>query len=131
MQNELCKGVGINSNRRVTFLSNSPSSYSSAKEYFSCCQPNFLSTCVLAIASILFSNYVYFSKINAFLENNIQTFPVIDNVQRENAVYTFQIKSFKHNVILWQVFLKKVIPSNKNLVPNSCEGWKLFVFEIK
>ena len=100
MQNELCKGVGINSNRGVTFLSNSPSSYSSAKEYFSCFQPNFLSTCVLSIASILFSNYLYFSKINAFLENNIQTFTVIDSVQRENTVYTFQIKSFKHNVIL-------------------------------
>ena len=62
----------------VTFLYNPPSFSSSVKKYFSCCQLNFLSICVLAIASILFSNYyeffnnVYYYQC-LFLENNIQT----------------------------------------------------------
>ena len=42
-----------------------------------------------------------------FLENSIQKFTVIDSVQRQNTVYTFQLKSFKHNVILLQVFPRK------------------------
>ena len=41
------------------------------------------------------------------LENSIQKFTVIDSVQRQNTVYTFQLKSFKHNVILLQVFPRK------------------------
>ena len=49
----LSKGVGINSNRGVKFLSNSPSSFSSAKEYFS----------YNRTSSILFSNYYSFFTI--------------------------------------------------------------------
>ena len=76
--------VGINGG--VTFLSNSPSSFLSAKEYFSCCQTNSLLRW-LAIASIIFSNHyalfhnVYYLKCS-FLESNTQTFTVIDEVSR-------------------------------------------------
>ena len=56
----LSKGVGMNSNRGVKFLSNSPSSFSSAKEYFSYCQPNFINS----ILKLLFIFYnAYFQKI--------------------------------------------------------------------
>ena len=104
-QNELSKWVQINGNREVTFLSNSASSISLANEHFPPCQPNFLAICMFAITSTLFSNYyaffhnVYYFKC-LFLEINIQTFTVIDSVHRKNTVYTFQLKSFKHNVIL-------------------------------
>ena len=58
----------------------------STKGYFSCCRTNFLSPCVLAIASILFSNHdvpFYNNSLFAMLifENNIRTFTVIDDVQ--------------------------------------------------
>ena len=68
-----------------------------------------ISPYMLAIASILFSNYyarfcnVYYLQC-LFLENNIIT----DDAQRKSTVYTFQLKSFEHsNLILFQVFLKK------------------------
>ena len=42
------------------------------------------------------------------LENNIQTFTVIDDFQRQNTVYAYQLKSFeRNNGILFQVFLRK------------------------
>ena len=64
-QYELSKGVGINSNRGVKFLSNSPSSFSSAKEYFSYCQPNFINS-ILKLLFIFYNIIIcnaYFQKI--------------------------------------------------------------------
>ena len=92
---------------------NSPSSFFLAKEYLSCCRTNFRSPCVLAIAAILSSNYYslfynvyYFQWL--FLENDIRTFTAIDDFQRENTVYIFQLKSFEcNNAILFQFFLWK------------------------
>ena len=80
---------------------------------------------MLAIASVLFSNcYAFFSNVYylqcLFLENNIQTFAIIDSVQRQNTVYTFQLKSFKHNMIPLQVFPRKKC----SLI--TVMGWKLF-----
>ena len=67
------------------------------------------SSCVLAIASILFSNYlVLFYNVHnwlcLFLESNIIT----NDAQKEITVYIFQLTSFEHNnLILFQFFLKK------------------------
>ena len=68
-----------------------------------------ISTYALVITSILFSNYyalfynVYYLQC-LFLENNITT----DDAQRKKTVYTFQLKSLRHNnVILFQNFLRK------------------------
>ena len=66
----LSKGVGINSNRGVKFLSNSPSSFSSAKEYFSYCQPNFISSILKLF--FIFYNIYYLQCL--FLNNNIEIF---------------------------------------------------------
>ena len=66
----LSKGVGIKSNRGVRFLSNSPSSFSSAKEYFSYCQPNFINSILKLF--FIFYNIYYLQCL--FLNNNIEIF---------------------------------------------------------
>ena len=62
-------------------FSNSPSSFFSAKEHFSCCRTNFSSPYMLAIASVLFSNYYasvynvyYLQLINGGMRGDISTF---------------------------------------------------------
>ena len=46
---------------------------------------------ILKLLCILFAMFVICSVI---LENNIQIFTFIDSVQKQNTVYTFQLKSF-------------------------------------
>ena len=69
-QYELSKEVGISSNRGVKFLSNSPSSFSSAKEYFAYCQPNFINSILKLL--FIFYNIHYLQCL--FSKNNIQIF---------------------------------------------------------
>ena len=67
-----------------------------------------ISSCFIAIASTLFSNYytrfyVYYLQ-QLFLENNNITY----NTQRKNNFYTFHLKSFEHNnVMLFQKINKR------------------------
>ena len=74
-----------------------------------------ISSRVLAIVSILFSNY-YAPFDNAyhlqclFLEKNI----IIDDARRKITVSTLQLKSFKHNMLLFQAFHKKAGGPNKS-----------------
>ena len=69
-----------------------------------------ISLCVLAIASILFSNcYVGFYSAyclqRSLLENNIIT----DDAQRKITVEIFQLKPSKHvNIMRFQVFIRKI-----------------------
>ena len=109
-QNELSKEVGTATWRGGFFLYNSPSSFWSAKEYFSCYHPNFFSTCVLAVSSILFSNY----------------HAILLTVFKHKTL--FYLKFFQDNVILLQVFPKKVI-TNKHVVPWGDGGRKKVKWE--
>ena len=78
LQNELSGVVGKNREEGNTFLSNSPTSFFRVKNYFFCYQTNFLSPCVFAITSMLFSNHyvlalfpdIYYLQC-LFLGNNI------------------------------------------------------------
>ena len=106
-------------------FSNSPSSFFSAKEHFSCCRTNFSSPYMLAIASVLFSNYYasvynvyYLQLINGGMRGDISTFfSLIFQVtfSRPGNIFivvptssffmclNLTLNSFERNVILFQV----------------------------
>ena len=129
------KSASLQKKVNMIFLSNSPSSFFKAKKYFSCFRMNFLSHCVLAIASILFSNYyallfkmfiicnVYFQR-TTFVRLQLWTM-----FKDKTPVYKFQLKPFfkRNNVILSQVFLIKSEKSiSEGVLISAGDGRKYF-----
>ena len=78
----------------ITFLSHSPSSVFTAKEYFPCCQQTSAQPVCLPLYQFYSSKYYAFC-YNVYylqcltLENNIQTFTVINSVQRKTLFTHF------------------------------------------